>query len=63
MPDFEDMEQEAKDHGKLIDEEVAEVEKEADKAAGGQDHGVIDKVAEGARRRLTASRETKTSGQ
>jgi hypothetical protein len=40
MPDFEDIEQEAKDHGRLIDEEVAEVEKEADKAAGGQDHGV-----------------------
>ena len=39
MPDFEDIEQEAKDHGRLIDEEVAEVEKEADKAAGGQDHG------------------------
>jgi hypothetical protein len=40
MPDFEDIEQEAKDHGRLIDEEVAEVEKEADTAAGGQDHGV-----------------------
>jgi hypothetical protein len=48
MPDFDDIEQEAKDHGKLIDEGVAKIEKEADKAAGGKDHGLIDKAAESA---------------
>jgi hypothetical protein len=52
MPDFEDIEQEAKDHGKLIDEEVAEVEREADKASGGQDHGLINRVAEGVEKKV-----------
>ena len=38
MPDFDDPDQEAKDHGNLMDEGVAEVEREAAEAAGGQDH-------------------------
>ena len=63
MPDAEDTEQEAKDHGKLIDEEVAEVEKEADKAAGGQDHGVLDKVAEGVEKKVDGEPGNETSGQ
>jgi len=36
----------AKDHGNLIDVGVAEVEREADEAGGGQDHSLADKVAE-----------------
>jgi hypothetical protein len=63
MPDFEDIEQEAKDHGKLIDEEVAEVEKEADKAAGSQDHRMIDKVAEGVEKKVDGEQGNETSGQ
>jgi len=38
VPDFDDPEQEAKDHGNLMDEGVAEVEREAAEAAGGQGH-------------------------
>jgi len=38
VPDFGDPDQEAKDHGNLMDEGVAEVEREAAEAAGGQDH-------------------------
>jgi|GEM_PF-2835392 len=63
MPDFEDIEQEAKDHGKLIDEEVAEVEREADKAAGSQVHGLIDKVAEGVEKKVAGEQGNETSGQ
>lgn len=41
MPDFDDPDQKAKDHGNLIDEGVAEVESEAAGAAGAQpDHGL-----------------------
>ena len=46
VPDFDDPEQAAKDHGHLMDEGVAEVEREADEAAGGQDHGQAGKAAE-----------------
>jgi hypothetical protein len=46
MPDFDDPEQAAKDHGHLMDEGVAEVERGADEAAGGQDHGVADETPE-----------------
>jgi hypothetical protein len=45
VPDFDDSEQKAKDHGNLMDEGVAEVEREADEAARGQDHGLADKAA------------------
>jgi hypothetical protein len=45
VPDFDDPEQAAKDHGHLMDEGVAEVEREADEAAGGQDHGQADEAA------------------
>ena len=38
VPNFDDPEKEAKDHGNLMDEGVAEVEREAAEAAGGQDH-------------------------
>ena len=34
MPDYDDAEREAKDHGNLMDVGVAEVEEEADKSAG-----------------------------
>jgi hypothetical protein len=54
MPDSKDIDQQAKDHGNLMDEGVAEVEKEAGKAADkaaaltrGPDHGLIDEVADG----------------
>ena len=39
MPNSHDPDQEAKDHGNLMDEGVAEVEREAVEAAGAQDHG------------------------
>jgi len=45
VPDFDDSEQKAKDHGNLMDEGVAEVEREADEAARGQDHRLVDKDA------------------
>jgi hypothetical protein len=38
VPNFHDPDREAKDHGNLMDEGVAEVEREAAAAAGGQDH-------------------------
>jgi hypothetical protein len=63
MPDSEDIAQEAKDHGKLIDEEVARVENEAEKAAGGQDHELIDKVAEGVEKKVDGEQGNETSGQ
>jgi hypothetical protein len=45
VPDFGDPEQAAKDHGHLMDEGVAEVEREADEAAGAHDHEQADKTA------------------
>ncbi len=52
MPDSKDIDQQAKDHGNLMDEGVAEVEKEAGKAADKaaaltRGHGLIDEVADG----------------
>jgi hypothetical protein len=46
MPDDDDPEQAAKDHGHLMDEGVAEVEREADEAAGGQNHVLADRTPE-----------------
>ena len=43
MPDFEEIEQQAKDHSKQVDEGIAKVEHEADDKADGKDHGLIDK--------------------
>ena len=46
MPDFDDPDQKAKDHGNLIDEGVAEVEREAAEGTGAQDdHGLAPLVA------------------
>jgi hypothetical protein len=39
VPDIDGSQQAAKDHGNLMDEGVAEVEKEAEEAAGGQPTG------------------------
>ncbi len=47
MPDFDDIQKEAKDHGKLVDEGVAEVQKDADKTDGGIDHSLTDEAAQG----------------
>jgi hypothetical protein len=46
VPDFDDPDQEAKDHGNLMDEGVAEVEREAAEAAGDQDHRPAGQAAE-----------------
>ena len=46
VPNFHDPDQEAKDHGNLMDEGVAEVEREAAEAAGGQDHGRAGQAAD-----------------
>ena len=46
VPNSHDPDQEAKDHGNLMDEGVAEVEREAVEAAGGQDHGPEGQAAD-----------------
>jgi hypothetical protein len=46
VPDFDDPDQEAKDHGNLMDEGVAEVDREAADAVGGRDHTPADQEAE-----------------
>ena len=46
MPDFEDLEKDAENHSKQVDEGISAVDKEADKEAGGRDHGMIDKAAQ-----------------
>ena len=46
MPNSHDPDQEAKDHGNLMDEGVAEVEREAVEAAGAQDHGPEGQAAD-----------------
>jgi hypothetical protein len=45
MPDFEEIEKDAKDHSKQVDEGIDKVAHEADEKADGKDHGVIDKAA------------------
>jgi hypothetical protein len=46
MPNFEDLEDEAKNHSKQVDEGIDKVEKKADEEAGGKDHGLIDEAAQ-----------------
>jgi hypothetical protein len=46
VPNSHDPDQEARDHGNLMDEGVAEVEREAAEAAGGQDHGPEGQAAD-----------------
>lgn len=43
MPDFGDIEKEAKDHSKETDEAIQDADKEADKELAGKDHGLVDK--------------------
>src|SRR5581483_4890925 len=45
MPDFEDIEQEARSHGKEVDEGIDKAQQFADKEAAGRDRGLIDKAA------------------
>ncbi len=52
MPDFGDLEHEAESHSKEVDEGIEKAEQEADKEAGGRDHGMIDKGAEAAEKDL-----------
>jgi hypothetical protein len=60
VPDFDDPEQEAKDHGNFIDEGVAEVEREADEAAGGQDHRPAGTADEHAEKKIAGQKGTGT---
>ena len=46
MPDLDDPDQEAKDHGNLMDLEVAEVERESAEVAGDKDHLPAGNAAE-----------------
>jgi hypothetical protein len=46
VPDLDDPDQEAKDHGNLMDLEVAEVERESAEVAGGKDHLPTGNAAE-----------------
>jgi MT0933-like antitoxin protein len=43
MPDFDDIEQEAKEHSEQVDAGVDKAEHEADESVGGKDSGLIDK--------------------
>jgi hypothetical protein len=46
VPDLDDPDQEAKDHGNLMDLEVAEVESESAEVAGDRDHRLAGNAAE-----------------
>jgi hypothetical protein len=52
MPDFGDIEKEAKDHSKETDEGIQDVDKEADKDLAGKDHGLVDKGSQAAEKEL-----------
>ncbi len=45
MPDFGDIEQEAKSHSSEVDKGIQQGDQELDKSAGGRDKGLIDKGA------------------
>jgi hypothetical protein len=59
--DLQKIEQEAKDHAKQVDEGVVAVEKEADKLAGGRDHGLIDKAAQGIEKEVDGEHQGETT--
>jgi hypothetical protein len=46
MPDFQEIENEAKGHSKQVDEGVDKLDQEADKESDGKDRGLIDKGAQ-----------------
>jgi hypothetical protein len=46
VPDLDNPDQEAKDHGNLMDLEVAEVERESAEVAGGEDLSLAGNAAE-----------------
>ena len=52
MPDFQDIENEPKNHSKQVDEGIEKLDQEADKEAGGKDLGLIDKGAQEAEKAL-----------
>jgi MT0933-like antitoxin protein len=52
MPDLSDLEHEAEDHSTQVDEAIEKGDQEADRLAGGRDHGLIDKGAQEAEKRL-----------
>jgi hypothetical protein len=52
MPDFDDIEQEAKDHSQQVDEGIDKAEHEADDKTGGKDRGLIDKAGGEAEKEL-----------
>lgn len=52
MPDFQEIEDEAKSHSKQVDEGIDKVDQEADKETGGKDCGLIDIGAQEAEREL-----------
>jgi hypothetical protein len=52
MPDFGDLEQEAKSHSEQVDQGIDQAKEAADKEAGGRDQGMIDKGADAADKAL-----------
>jgi hypothetical protein len=52
MPDFGDLEQEAKSHSKQVDKGKEVAQKEADERLDGRDHGIVDKATDAAEKEL-----------
>jgi hypothetical protein len=52
MPDFGDLEQEAKSHSKQVDKSIEVAQKKADEEVDGRDHGIVDKAANAAEKEL-----------
>ena len=52
MPDFDDLEQAAKDHSEQVDQGLEKAKTEGDSFAGGRDRGMIDKAAEEAEKQV-----------
>jgi hypothetical protein len=52
MPDFSELEKDAKDHPTQVDEGIDKAKQEGDKESGGRDHGLIDKGAADAEKEI-----------
>lgn len=63
MAEFEEVEQQAKDHSQQVDEGIEKLDKVADEHAGGQDKGLIDGAASAAEKEIGGQPNTDTPGQ
>ena len=55
MSEFENIEQEAKDHSQQVDAGIQKADQEADQESGGRDKNLIDKGASEAEREVGGS--------